>query len=206
MFCLSLITKASAMDAGKTLEEQQAQVQRMLNEFIISIGKDPKLYTLIVEKSDTINAYATVGRKIVVYTGLIDHLSNESALAFVVAHELGHIEERHAINGMVRHGLFSLLKSIFFKQTQTAASQIYDGVTYMGGLHYSRGSEEEADIFAVNLMNKLYCKTPGKLEFFEKNSTNQKSSKISEYFSTHPLSTTRLDYLQKLIQEAGCIV
>lgn len=76
----------------------------------------------------------------------------------------------------------------------------------MGGLHYSRGAEKEADVFAIDLMNKLYCNESGKLEFFEKNSANQKATKIDEYFSTHPLSSTRLEYLNTLIIEAGCIV
>ncbi len=192
--------------ASADLTAYQNRVQKILNSFVSGIGKDPSLYTIIVEKSDVINAYATVGRKIVVYTGLIDSLKNESALAFVVAHELGHIEERHSINGMVRSGFFTIVKSVFIKETNTIGSNIYDGVTYMGGLHYSRGAEKEADVFAVGLMNRLYCKAPGKLEFFETAMKTQKASKIGEYLSTHPLSSTRLEYLKKDIMDAGCKV
>jgi beta-barrel assembly-enhancing protease len=183
---------------------QQTEVQELLNQFVTSIDKNPNQYSIIVEESETINAFASMGKKIVVYTGLINQLDNGTALAMVVAHELGHIEERHMINGMARQGLFSIFRRLF--NSKPKALQLFDGVSYMGGLHYSRGAEKEADVFAINLMNKLYCNESGKLEFFEKNAVDQKSTKIDEYFSTHPLSSTRLEYLNTLIIDAGCIV
>ena len=198
---LCLISNLNSNAEDSKLITEQIRLQKILNSFITKISKDPAQYTLIVEQSEVINAYASAGRKIVVYTALIDSLKNESALAFVLAHELGHIEERHVINGVVRTGFLSLLKNLFFK-----TSRVYDGVAYMGELHYSRGAEQEADLFAAKLMNSLYCQTPGKLEFFENNVTKQKESKLSEYFSTHPLSRTRLEYLRKQISDAGCTV
>jgi predicted Zn-dependent protease len=187
----------------KKIEAEQKKVQSMLDKFVTSLNKDPKAYTILVEGNDVLNAYATIGKKIVVFTGLIDSLKNQSALAFVVAHELGHIEERHSINGMVRTGVLSLIGAAFFKE-KTVASNVYGAAANLGSLHYSRGAEKEADMFAVAIMNKLYCNVPGKLEFFEKNAANQKSPKIAEYFSTHPLDTTRIEYLKKAITDAGC--
>lgn len=60
------------------------------------------------------------------------------------------------------------------------------------------------DVFAIKLMNELYCDETHKLEFFEKNAAKQKHSKLEEYFSTHPLDTTRLEYLKTAIKEANC--
>lgn len=197
-------TEETSPEETEKVARYQEKVQKDLNKFIKSIGKDPKQYTIIVQQSDELNAYATLGRKIVVYTALIENLENDSALNFVLAHELGHIEERHAINGVARQGFFALLRSIFFKESRYI--NVYDGVTYMGGLHYSRGAEKEADKFAIELMNDLYCDVPNKLEFFEKNAANQKASKLSEYFSTHPLDSTRLEYLKEHIKEAGCVI
>lgn len=206
VFCLQLISTLAVRAADSTASDpkiaaEQQQVQRIFNSLINGIGKDPAQYTITVEKSDVINAYATLGRKIVVYSALIESLNNEPALTLVIAHELGHIEKHHAVKGAVSSGLISLIKNFFFKN-----SAIYDGVTYMGSLKYSRSHEEAADIFAINLMNKLYCNTPGKLIFFEKNAANQKSSKLTEYFSTHPLDSTRLEYLHQAITDAGCKV
>lgn len=200
----TVVFSTEAIPTNSSLEQKQAHVQAMLDQFVRKIDKDPSLYTITVEDSEVLNAYATIGRRIVVFTGLIDSLNNDSALAFVVAHELGHIELRHSINGMLRTGFFALLKSFFgFKPNIV---RVYDGLTYLGELHYSRGSEEEADLFSVNLMNQLYCKTPGKLEFFESNlEKEQNQTKISEYFSTHPLDSTRLMYLRESITAAGCV-
>ena len=192
-------------DQANILAAEQSRVQNMLDNFVISLGKDPALYHITVEKSDVLNAYATIGRKIVVFSGLIESLDNDPALAFVIAHELGHIEEKHAIHGMVRQGFIALIKSFFTSKPNVI--RVYEGVTYIGELHYSRGSEKEADLFAVKLMNELYCNKAGKLEFFEDSLADQeKELKISEYFSTHPLSSTRLEYLREAITEAGCKV
>lgn len=201
----ALNTEESQTQTEKDLlTQEQIKVQAMLDQFVTSIGKDPKLYNILVQKSDQINAYATTGRRIVVFSALIESLGNDPALAFVVAHELGHIEENHMIHGMVRQGLIGLFRRFFLNKPKVI--QVYDGVTFLGGLHYDRGSEKEADLFAVDLMNKLYCDQTGKLRFFENSLATQKESKFSEYFSTHPLSGTRLKYLREAIQEANCTI
>ena len=74
----------------------------------------------------------------------------------------------------------------------------------MHTLHYSRGKETEADFFAVDLISELYCSEPGKLEFFEKSVAKQQSSKLQEYFSTHPLPASRLEYLRAEFKKHNC--
>lgn len=177
----------------------QVKVREILDKFITSLGKNPEKYTITVEKSDVLNAYATVGKRIVVNSGLIKTLMSESGLAFVIAHELGHIEKTHVLHSFVRDHVFSAVKYFFFRN-----SAIYDGVNYMHSLYYNRDAERDADLFAEEMINKFYCNIPGKLEFFESVAKNQHAFKVSEYFSTHPLPQSRLDYLRKEIADAGC--
>lgn len=197
LITMLVVIPAYAEDVSKN----QQIVQSMLNKFVSSIGKDPKDYNLEIKESKEINAYATLGKRLIVNTGLIDFLENEVALAFVVAHELGHVEEKHVRNSIMRHHLFSGIKYFFFKQ-----SAIYDGVSYLHSLHYSRGSEKEADLFAKDMVVEFYCEAPGKLEFFEKMSEKQSGGKLSEYLSTHPHPQSRLDYLKQEILAAECKV
>lgn len=198
LLSLSTFLPASAQSAEK-IASYQKTVRRILDTYLTGLGRDPSRYSIEVIKSNELNAYATIGRKMVVNTGLIEFLNTEAGLAFVIAHELGHVEEKHVYKSVARHGLFSIVKNYFFRE-----SAVYDGINYFHSLHYSRKSEKSADRFAENLINKHYCNSPGKLEFFEKMSRNQKVHKVNEYFSTHPLSGTRLHYLREGIQDAGC--
>lgn len=187
-------------------EDQRNRVQRILNKFIKSIGKDKSKYNLEIVESKDLNAYATLGNKIVVNTALINFLENESALAFVMAHELGHIESHHVVKKVARSGIASLIRNIFFKERSAIYKQVFDGANQFHNLYYSRSKERESDHFAVELINKHYCKEANKLEFFEKMSEKVQGGKVLEYFSTHPLPSSRLHYLQEKIAAADCVM
>ncbi len=59
-------------------------------------------YTFQVVKDDSINAFATAGGYVYVTTGLLQAADNEAQLAGVLAHEIGHIAERHLIESTGR--------------------------------------------------------------------------------------------------------
>lgn len=177
------------------------KVQRIFQKFTAAIGKEASDYTLEVHKNDELNAYATLGKKIVINSALIEQIQSESALALVIAHELGHVERKHVIKGIFRNSLSSIMKYYVFKQ-----NQLLNGVDYMHTLYYDRSKEREADYYAIDLIDKVYCKTPGKLEFFEMITQGKKNSKLQEYFSTHPLPETRIIYLKEEIQKANCVI
>lgn len=190
-------------EVSKTISNTDKQkVEDMFSKFITSVGKKREKYQLVFDNAEIVNAHVTLGRKLTIYRGLIDYLNgNEAALAFVVAHELGHIEENHVVHSMMRHSLFQLIGYQFFR-----ASRIYSAASQFKVLHFSRGSEKEADLFAKDLMIKYYCSAPGKLELFEKLSNGKTPSKLSEFMSTHPHPQTRLDYLKNEFRAAGCAV
>jgi Zn-dependent protease with chaperone function len=140
----------------------------------------------------------------VVYTALLKNVQTEAGLAFVLAHELGHIERHHVQKSIFVSAVSSIFGNLFFK-ADTTSSKIYNGVSYFHNLSYSRGKEKDADLFAVTLVDKFYCKDPNKLEFFKRNSANQTSGKLAEYFSTHPLTSTRLAYLDEAFTVEKCV-
>ena len=180
---------------------EQKRIQNMFNGFLTTIGKSPKNYSIEVVESKDINAFATLGRRIVVNTELIKTVNSESALAMVLAHELGHLERKHLIKSLISQNTSALIKHYVFKD-----NRIVSAISYAGGLHYSRETEKDADMFGIDLVNKLYCNVPGKLEFFEKMSKLENAGKLQEYFSTHPLSSSRMEYLTAEIKAKGCLL
>lgn len=78
----------------------------VLNERVNRIGKAiakhssrPNLpYTFKVIDDDTVNAFAGPGGKIYVHRGLLERFPKDSHLAFVLGHEMGHVEHRDSID------------------------------------------------------------------------------------------------------------
>ena len=179
-------------------------LKRVFSKLIAGMGEKESDYTLEVVESEEINAYATLGNKMVVNTALLKSINSEAGLAFVLAHELGHIEHHHVHKSILVSAVSALFGNLFFK-ADTTSSKIYNGASYFHNLSYSRGKEKDADLFAVTLVDKFYCKDPNKLEFFRRNSGVQKSGKLLEYFSTHPLTSTRLAYLDEAFTAEKCV-
>ena len=61
-------------------------------------NKNPRAYTL---NSSSVNAFATDQGIIFVTLGLLAHLENEAQLAFILAHELIHVQHEHALDKFV---------------------------------------------------------------------------------------------------------
>ena len=55
----------------------------------------------VIDDSKTVNAFATPGGYLYVYSGLIMAADNEAELAGVMAHETGHVVARHSARQMV---------------------------------------------------------------------------------------------------------
>lgn len=55
---------------------------------------------ILLDASEVINAFAAPGGFIFVTTGMLDFLENEDELAFVLAHEVAHIELDHGLNAI----------------------------------------------------------------------------------------------------------
>ncbi len=184
----------------------EASLRKIFSKLIAGMGEQESDYTLEIVKSDELNAYATLDHKMVVYTALLNNINSEAGLAFVLAHELGHIEHHHVEKSILMSAVSTIFGNLIFKgNTASTGSKIYNGVTYFHNLSYSRGKEKDADLFAVSLVDKFYCKDPNKLEFFKKNSGVTKGGKILEYFSTHPLTSTRIAYLDEAFKAENCV-
>ena len=63
---------------------------------LAAAGPDPRQkFNFFVVQDNTINAFAMPGGVIGVHTGLILAANNESELAAVIGHEIGHVVQRH---------------------------------------------------------------------------------------------------------------
>lgn len=147
---------------------------------------------------DTVNAMATIGGHIFVYGGLFDKLQNENALAFVLAHEIGHIAHRDPLKAMGRGLILSVALTTLIG---TNDSGIPDWVTAQTGnitaLHFSRDQEEAADNYALNAVQASYGHVSGVDELLVILQQEQGSPLQPEFLQTHPLHASRLQKIHQ---------
>ena len=169
-----------------------------------------------VVRDETINAFALVGGHIGVHTGLVLLTQSESELAGVIAHEIGHILQKHqarALAGQSRSSWTSLaalaLALIASRSGGSQAGQVTEAAVATAGalqiqtaIDYTREHEREADRVGLTLLQRAGFDTRAMAVFFERmlraNRLNEFKGAPS-YLRTHPLTTERIAAIQDRI-------
>ena len=113
-------------------------------------------YHFYVVNSDVVNAFALPGGYVYINRGLIERADNLSEFAGVLAHEIGHVAERHSIEQLQRAQNANLGLSVLYgvllgrnpSGVEQAGIQVGGGAVFAG---YGRDAEREADAVGVRL-------------------------------------------------------
>ena len=158
-------------------------------------------------QSDEVNAFCLPGGKVVVYTGILKVAHNDDQLATVIAHEIAHALARHGAErmsaSMVQQGLQvvgNIALGATAPQYQNLFNQTYGIGSQVGVmLPYGRMQESEADEIGIYLMAKAGYNPNEAIKFWENMSEGKKEG--SDFLSTHPSSTTRINDLKIIISK-----
>ena len=170
-----------------------------INAYINDIGQRlaatsdrPNLpYTFQVVDDDSINAFATAGGFVYIQTGLIKAAANESELAGVMAHEIGHITGRHTINQMRQDALTSGITGALEVRQDDLVNL---GVQLALQLPNSREAEYDADRRGFQNLGRAGYDTNGFITFMQK----LEGGATAEFLSTHPNPGNRVSNLQAM--------
>jgi beta-barrel assembly-enhancing protease len=185
-----------------------ATVNRYINDLgrtIAQRGARQIPYTFYVVNSDQINAFAVPGGFVYLNRGLIERTRNMTELAGVLAHEIAHVEHRHGVEQMERAQTANLGLTAAYvllgrqpSGLESAAINIGGGVYFAG---HSRAAENEADASAVDLLVASGISPAGLPTFFNVLLSDQQRtpSRVEQWFSTHPLTTDRVQHTQSLV-------
>ncbi len=170
-------------------------------DFVFFMVRDPMM-----------NAFALPGGFIGVHSGLVIAAQNESELAGVLAHEIGHVSQRHIARMLGNQKdsmaiqIGALLLAILAARSGSSSSGDLAQAAIMGGqaaaiqqqLNFSREAEREADrVGFVTLVDGGFDGR-GLEQFFGR---LQQGSRLYEgtapaYLRTHPLTVERISDMQ----------
>lgn len=156
----------------------------------------------IINDPKTLNAFATPGGYIYVYTGLIKFLDSEDELAGVMGHEIAHSAQRHSTQQMTKvYGLQMLLSVISGKSNPSMVQQIALG---LANLSFSRSHETEADAMSVTYLCSSSYNATGAAGFFRKMENSSDGGRAPQFLSTHPDPGNRVQAIDDKAKALGC--
>jgi Zn-dependent protease with chaperone function len=146
---------------------------------------------------DTINAYALPGGKIVLYDGLMRQLDDMDARRFVLAHEMGHVYHRHAIQALGKSVIYATLlmpAAIVFPQLSGSITSLLN----VSSMQHSQAKELEADRYAVMLLKASNYDAHAGVKVFQLLEKGTKNVKTPEFLRTHPPDAARIAQIEAL--------
>ncbi len=175
---------------------------------ILAIAKqerpDIKKWTVrVIDDPKTVNAFATGGGDMYVYTGLLLDAKDGAEVAGVLAHETGHVVLRHVERQMVDAFGLEGIAALALGKNPGALQQLVAGVAGKGlMLANSRDDESEADRYGVEHASKAGYDPHGLVRFFERLLQQQgKEPGIAKWLSDHPTTPDRIAAVNALIEQ-----
>ena len=163
----------------------------------------------LIEDDKTANAWVMPGGKAAVYTGILPFTKDETGLAVVQGHEVGHALANHGNERMSQELLknmggmaLSVALTSQPQMTQELAMAAFGAGASIGVLlPYSRLQESEADHIGLILMARAGYDPREAIPFWQR-MNKAPGSRPPELLSTHPAPETRITNIQALIPEA----
>ena len=168
-------------------------------------------YTFFAVRDPVLNAFALPGGFIAVHSGLVLAAQTESELASVVAHEIGHVAQRHIARmlGKQRQDallplagvLLAVLASKAGPNAPAAVLMGTEGLAIQRQLNFSRDAEREADRVGLQILQQSSFDTSGMVAFFGRLQTASRTYNdlAPSFLRSHPLTSERIADIQARI-------
>lgn len=165
-------------------------VQLISQRLISSLDTVKYDYKIHVVENLQINAMAIPGGHIFVFSGLVEFCKSPEELAGVIAHEIGHAQERHVVSRLIRElGITALISMV----SGGDPGLIMQATQLLLKSNFSRTQESEADEYACDLMQKAGIDHLYLASFFERlQAENKDYPEEMEMIMTHPHHSDRV--------------
>jgi len=170
----------------------------------VSDRKDLPFHFRVLDSKE-INAFATPGGYIYVYSGLLKILDDEAELAGVFSHEISHVVARHGVKKLQQVLGVQVVLSIALGSSSQLSQDLVStsiGIILQG---YSRDNEFEADQFGTFYMEKAGYNPEGMAELLGKldKLSSDKPTFFEKLAASHPPTKERIARVEKEIAGFG---
>jgi predicted Zn-dependent protease len=206
---LSNVSDRDEVELGKQLDRQLASevrisrdpapiaLVRSIGEGLIGNSDRPELpYTFQVVEDKNINAFATMGGFVYVNTGTIAAADNRAQLAAVIAHEMGHISGRHALEQIKQMALAQGVASVAGLDRDQF---VQIGVQLALRLPNSREAEFDADRRGLMTISRAGY-APQAMPAFMQKLAGKSGDALPGFLKTHPGTNERIAALNEQIE------
>jgi predicted Zn-dependent protease len=176
---------------------------------VIALGKrerpDVQWQVNVIDDPKTVNAFATPGGYLYVYSGLLLSADNEAELAGVMAHETGHVVARHSARQMVDAYGLEAVTALALGKNPGLLGSLVAGIGQKGFmLANSRSDETEADEYGARYAAGAGYDPHGLVTFFDKLRRQEGNSpRFLAILSDHPATPDRIDHVNAFIGQHG---
>ena len=204
----------SQVNMGRQFAQQVEQTSHVIkdpvvNEYVNRIGQnlarnsDTHLpFTIKILDIEEPNAFALPGGFMFVHAGTLLLADDESELAGVMAHEIGHVAACHAARGATRSTLANLAMIPIMIATGPlvglGAQEVAGLAVPATFMKFSRGFEAQADYLGIQYAYRTGYDPVGMINFFEKLEALDKKrpGMIAKAYSDHPQTPDRIEKSQ----------
>lgn len=215
----TVITKADEYQLGRMMMRNLRQENAYFDdpettEYLQSVGSriaveaqdGGQSFTFFGVRDKAINAFALPGGFIGMNTGLITRTSSESELAGVMAHEIGHVVQRHIARAYIAQrsssltALAGLLGAVLIGAVTGSADAgmgvmaISQGAAMQQQINFTRMEESEADRVGINFLAESGFDPNGMAGFFSTimRERGNELDEIPSLLLSHPLDQVRI--------------
>lgn len=138
------------------LPEARRQALTARFEALVGLAAPPEPYRLAFRSSPPIgpNAFALPGGTIVLLDELVTEAESDDEIVSVLAHEIGHLVERHTLRQVLQTSTAGLLVAVVVGDVVSVTSFAGALPAVLLNASYSRDFEREADRYGVGLLDR----------------------------------------------------
>jgi predicted Zn-dependent protease len=163
-------------------------------------------------RDPSLNAFALPGGFIGSHSGLVLAAQSESELAAVLAHEIGHVSQRHIARmiGNQRKDALLPMAGLLIAALAARSSPDLAGAAMMGStgivaqrqLSFGRDAEREADRLGLQILRGAGFELNGMVNFFGRlqNASRNRTDNLPSYLRTHPMTGERMADIEARIR------
>lgn len=170
--------------------ERQTHIQSLFDKVVRASGAHAPCCRLLFRKSEAMgaNAMALPDGTVILLDRMVKLASSDAALAGVLAHEVGHVEERHSLRQIIQASTLSIGVTVMLGDLSQMSELLISAPLLFAQLQYSRAFEESADSFALRTLQVLDMDTAPTGDLFAELARTCKADGNcgNGWLSTHP--------------------